>query len=211
MTEAEWLASLDPQQVFQNLKGKPSARKFRLFATGCCRQFWDQLTDERSRAAVEFAERYADNEITSGEAMTVEGPADEVVDRSRPQGEDAKNDAAACAAVCLALWAPAHWGAFQPILWGEGLLGRSLLNKLLGCVFRVPYHRIHFHPTWRTDAVLGLARGIYEDRAFDRLPILADALQDAGCEDEAILGHCRGDGPHVRGCWVVDLVLGKES
>jgi hypothetical protein len=55
-----------------------------------------------------------------------------------------------------------------------------------------------------------LARGIYDDRAFDRLPILADALIDAGCDDEAILGHCRGPGPHVRGCWVADLVLGKE-
>ena len=60
-----------------------------------------------------------------------------------------------------------------------------------------------------TDAV-GVARAIYDDRAFDRLPILADALMDAGCDDEQILAHCRGPGPHVRGCWVVDLVLGKE-
>ena len=58
--------------------------------------------------------------------------------------------------------------------------------------------------------MLGLARGIYEDRAFDRLPLLADALMDAGCADEQILAHCRSEGPHVRGCWVVDLVLGKE-
>jgi hypothetical protein len=62
---------------------------------------------------------------------------------------------------------------------------------------------------WRTADVVALARGIYEDRAFDRLPILADALMDAGCSDESILNHCRTKGPHVRGCWVVDLVLGK--
>jgi hypothetical protein len=57
--------------------------------------------------------------------------------------------------------------------------------------------------------VVALARGIYADRAFDRLPILADALQDAGCENTDLLAHCRGEGPHVRGCWVVDLLLEK--
>ena len=59
-------------------------------------------------------------------------------------------------------------------------------------------------------AILDLARTIYDERAFERLPILADALMDAGCADEQIIAHCRGDGPNVRGCWVVDLVLGKE-
>jgi hypothetical protein len=54
-----------------------------------------------------------------------------------------------------------------------------------------------------------LAAAIYEERAFDRLPVLADALEDARCADAAILGHCRSGGEHVRGCWVVDLVLGK--
>jgi len=64
-------------------------------------------------------------------------------------------------------------------------------------------------PAWLTSTVVSLAEGIYAERAFDRLPILADALQDAGCENTDVLDHCRGPGPHVRGCWVVDLVLGK--
>jgi hypothetical protein len=72
-----------------------------------------------------------------------------------------------------------------------------------------PFRPVTFDPAWRTSAVLTLADHIYAGRAFDRLPILADALQDAGCEDAAVLAHCRGPGPHVRGCWVVDLVLGK--
>jgi hypothetical protein len=55
-----------------------------------------------------------------------------------------------------------------------------------------------------------LAQAIYDDRAFDRLPILADALEEAGCDTADILAHCRGPGPHVRGCWVVDLILGKQ-
>jgi hypothetical protein len=56
--------------------------------------------------------------------------------------------------------------------------------------------------------VLALARGIQRDQAFDRMPILADALQDAGCDDEAVLAHCREPREHVRGCWVVDLAMG---
>jgi hypothetical protein len=64
--------------------------------------------------------------------------------------------------------------------------------------------------TWRDETVTRLAASIYDKRAFDRLPILADALEEAGCTDAAILEHCRGPGPHVRGCWVVDLLLGKS-
>jgi hypothetical protein len=65
-------------------------------------------------------------------------------------------------------------------------------------------------PTWRTEAVVGLARGIDADAAFDRLPVLADALEDAGCVDADVLTHCRAGGPHARGCVVVDLLLGRE-
>jgi len=77
-------------------------------------------------------------------------------------------------------------------------------------IFGNPFRPVAFDPRWRSSDVVGLARAIYEDRAFDRMPILADALMDEGCADEQILEHCRGAGPHVRGCWVVDLLLGKE-
>ena len=63
-------------------------------------------------------------------------------------------------------------------------------------------------PQWRTSDVRALARGIYRDQAFDLLPILADALQDAGCDDDMVLSHCREGKNHVRGCWVVDLAMG---
>jgi len=77
-------------------------------------------------------------------------------------------------------------------------------------IFGNPFRPVAIDPRWRTSDVVGLAGAIYEDRAFDRMPVLADALMDAGCADEQVIGHCRGQGPHVRGCWVVDLVLGKE-
>ena len=65
-------------------------------------------------------------------------------------------------------------------------------------------------PSWLTSTVLTLAEGIYADRAFDRLPLLADALEEAGCADAEILRHCRKPGEHVRGCWLLDLLLGKS-
>lgn len=80
------------------------------------------------------------------------------------------------------------------------------LRDLFGNPFRPP----DLVPAWQTETVMGLARRVYELRDFSAMPILADGLQDAGCDDGDLLGHCRGPGPHVRGCWVVDLVLGKE-
>jgi hypothetical protein len=82
----------------------------------------------------------------------------------------------------------------------------AVLRDVLGN----PFRRATADPGWLTPTVVQVASGIYAERAFDRLPILADALQEAGCEDEQVLGHCRGPGPHVRGCWVVDLLLGNE-
>ncbi|MBA4066880.1 MAG: hypothetical protein C0501_24870 [Isosphaera sp.] len=80
---------------------------------------------------------------------------------------------------------------------------------LLRDIFGNPFRAVVFDPAWRTDTAVSLARGMYEARDFAAMPILADALQDAGCEDDHVLTHCRDpDGVHVRGCWVVDLALG---
>ncbi len=81
-----------------------------------------------------------------------------------------------------------------------------LIREILGNPFR-PITPDSF---WLTSTVTDIARGIYDSRYFSPMPILADALQDAGCENADILDHCRVPGPHVRGCWVVDLVLGEE-
>jgi hypothetical protein len=82
--------------------------------------------------------------------------------------------------------------------------------QVVHCIFGNPFRPVTFSPEWRTDTALSLARVMYDSRDFSAMPILADALQDAGCDSAAVLDHCRGPGPHVRGCWVVDLVLGKE-
>ncbi|OWK42944.1 hypothetical protein FRUB_02543 [Fimbriiglobus ruber] len=80
----------------------------------------------------------------------------------------------------------------------------TLLRDIVGN----PFRPVIFDFTWLTSTVVALARQMYDGRDFSLMPILADALQDAGCDNEAILNHCRCDGPHVRGCWVVDACLG---
>ena len=94
------------------------------------------------------------------------------------------------------------WTAINP----DAILA-NVLREVIGPTFFRP---VSLDPAWRTPAVLQLAQSIYDDRAFDQLPILADALEEAGCTSREVLDHCRSPGPHVRGCWVVDLVLDKE-
>ena len=87
---------------------------------------------------------------------------------------------------------------------------RRFQSDLLRDIFGNPFRPVAFDPAWRTEAAVGIAAKMYDDRQFAAMPILADALQDAGCEDEQVLTHCREPGTHVRGCWVVDLLLGKS-
>jgi hypothetical protein len=95
-----------------------------------------------------------------------------------------------------------------PVLNRTQLEWGSLVRDIYG---PNPFHPVVFDPAWKTSTAIGLASHMYESRVFDRMPILADSLEDAGCDNPDILRHCRGDGPHVRGCWVVDLVLGKSE
>jgi hypothetical protein len=100
-------------------------------------------------------------------------------------------------------------GSAHPFGGACSLTGRyqpDLLREIFG---PLPFRDIPSPPEWRSANVIGLASTIYEERAYEHLPILADALMDAGCFDEDILDHCRNPGQHVRGCWALDLVLGK--
>lgn len=80
-------------------------------------------------------------------------------------------------------------------------------------IFGNPFRPVAVDPVWlnwNSGSAIGLAQSIYDDRTFGRLPLLADALEDAGCTDVTILNHCRSEGPHVRGCYVIDAILGKH-
>jgi hypothetical protein len=88
---------------------------------------------------------------------------------------------------------------------------RAAQADLLRCIFGpLPFRPIPLDPSWTAPTVKQLTEAIYEERAFDRLPVLADALEDAGCNQPDIIQHCRSGGEHIRGCWVVDLLTGRE-
>ena len=104
------------------------------------------------------------------------------------------------------------WVNDQRVTWDSGVLRLGDTLRVCEAHFqlRVPVRVEPAWFAWNDHTVPRIAQAIYGERAFDRMPILADALEDAGCDNADILGHCRQPGPHVRGCWVVDLLLGKE-
>ena len=218
MTEAEWLACADPRPMLEHLRGRVSDRKRRLLTCACCRRVWDLLTDERSRRAVEVAERFAD------------GAADAEELRNAQRGAQTAYRLAArrrkprvfrhFLAACLATDSAARRATFDPTKeFFRGAADRkakterkaraALCRDLFGNPFR-PVALERRWLAWDGGTVVKLARAVYDQRAFDRLPVLADALEDAGCTNADVLTHCRRPAEHARGCWVLDLLLGKS-
>jgi hypothetical protein len=224
MTEDEWLASEDADSLHSRLaKSQRNDRKTRLWAVGCCRRVWHLLNAKWLRRAAEIAEEFADGAITATELHACSQRAWDcnhnppTVDAPLHLREvagaigcctliDLDPFPAVCSYILRALEFSTRATERETVRRSESIVQCHLLR----CISGNPFRSVSFDPIWLTSTVVALARGIYDERAFDRMPILADALQDAGCEDATILDHCRGPGPHVRGCWVVDLILDKK-
>jgi hypothetical protein len=214
MTEEEWLTSTDSPAMLDFLSGSEN-RKLRLFACACCRRVWDLLSDKRSRVAVRKLEEFADNMEDSRLRRDAYNIANAAFRDIRDSWQNA-NWSAACAVVCAAYpTVPLNlYGNLETALEISEKLDRQAMRQMEANILRHlipnPFRPVSLAPAWFTSDVLALARGIYDDRAFDRMPILADALQDAGCTNDDVLNHCRdAQQVHVRGCWVVDLLLEK--
>jgi hypothetical protein len=226
MTETEWLACEDARELLRYVRTELAApmapagvRKLRLFGCATCRLLWDDLPDARSRAAIEFAERLADGAANLKKLAKVQKDASKARDQFssapwRPEWS-AACDAAALVERYPDPGADAH-SALSMILpetnqpyYDQWKAKLRRFADMLRDVFDNPFRPVNFSPSWRTDTAVMLARQMYEAREFSAMPILADALQDAGCDNEDVLAHCREPGEHVRGCWVCDLVLGK--
>jgi hypothetical protein len=224
MTEAEWLTATYTEPMLEFLRGKASDRKLRLFGVACCRSMFATVTiNPWDEHAVMTAERYADGvaeliELAEAVAATTSDwtAAFACAEAASVEG----GFAAAQHASDNAAWEVGSQVASRsdaddvfddehPIRMAAQSAERATQSRLLRDVFGNPFRPVVFDPAWRSEPVSALAAGIYTDQAFDRLPILADALEEAGCDHADILNHCRGPGPHVKGCWVVDLVLGK--
>jgi hypothetical protein len=198
VTEAEWLACDDPQTMVASLRGRASGRKLRLFACAVARSLppaADAAEGRERDRAVEVAERFADGRASADELRRalICTASDGVWTAAHPNAFEAAEVAAT----------ETHWSGRPAVL-------TDLLRELFGNPFRPRPRPDPAWLAWNGGTVYKLAEAVYEGRAFDRFPVLADALEDAGCANADMLGHLRGPGPHVHGCWAVDLLLGKE-
>jgi hypothetical protein len=213
--EPEWLVNDSPGVLaaFDEVRCA-SKRKRRLFSCHCCRLVWNLLTDQRSRIAVEVAERAAEGAVIQMEL-------------------DAANQQAVLAAgvsgphrwplVVRAAVVASHANPFPTDVVRYVVPGRRSdpkqrnemarrVSALLRCIFGNPFHPVTLAPDllrWRDGLLVSVAKRMYDARDFSEIPVLADMLQDAGCDDEQVLDHCRQGGEHARGCFAIDSVLGR--
>ena len=213
MTEEEWQTAIDPQAMLSFPGANQSERKLRLFAVACCgslaessRQGKRLAMPTRASEGIDLAERIAEG--------SEENPLTEL-DHYYGFYSVHHNSGDTLDWILHAILDPSALGAaaetvrmMSDVVWDTDApnFGSLALRDIVGN----PFRPVVAEPAWLTEAAVGIARGVYDERAFERLPILADALQEAGCEDADVLSHCREPGTHVRGCWVVDLVLGKS-
>jgi len=216
LTEGEWAACIDPKQMLRFVQEIASERKLRLFAVACLGQVSHLLTDDKSQKAFEVLERFADG---GAEDELPRATADARI--AYYEAEYAGDEPRHFAGIGLyrALIASAKFAAMEAHHWA--LCAKTAASSVestttamhvqfLRDIFGNPFRPTAIECDCATPAVLALAETIDDERAFDRLPELADALASAGCGNETILAHCRSSGPHVRGCWVIDSVLGGE-
>jgi hypothetical protein len=217
----------------RKLDGRPRARKLRLFACACCRRVLHLVPDEGCRSALEVSERYADRLATEKAREEANKAVNDFFWKMQPR-QGMRHEAvnairwatvkagAMSAAEGLARYAADHAANAELM---EGLarddgpeaspgklslsaIAPAWLRDLFGnpfCAKAALSSAIH---DWQGGEVRRLAQGIYESGRFEGLLVLADALEEAGCTDEEMLGHCRSPGSHLRGCWAVDHILG---
>ncbi len=217
MTEADWLACHDHSAMITFLKGQgvDSYRKYRLLLVAYCRTFLPELlVDEQTRHVIEVAEGYADESVDKTELARAKRLALKTVEkrlrlefavRSVTHGLPMR-EAIDFPYFCLRPWRGSNYNRPTPSQ-------RRMLGQLIRDIFGNPFRPVGLDPawlTWHDGLLVFMARQIYDSRDFADMPVLADALEEAGCTDSSILGHLRGPGPHVRGCWVIDLLIGKE-
>jgi hypothetical protein len=213
MTEGEWLTCADPIPMLEFLSGKTNDRKVRLFGCACVRRIWHLLVDERIRRTVEVSERYADGLARSSELMAVR--RDSLSLAYAREGTAAHHEPirlAAEAAIQTGCWTCCRFAAEAVGKTAEKEEQRrqcALLRDVFGNIFGSQWIDAGWL-AWNGSTVRLMAQSIYNERAFDLLPILADALEEAGCTFADILSHLRGRGPHVRGCWALDRILERR-
>jgi hypothetical protein len=212
MMERKWFAASHPWPLVESVRGRVSDRKMRLFAVGCCRMVWPMLTDARSCRAVEVAEGYAEGLASAAALAEACEAAQAAYANAFLNHDEAARAAWGCALPSAfdAAWNSAVGAEAAGLVMKPALRlaapQADLFRHLVGNPFRVRAVEASWL-RWNHGVVLDLVRACVEDPS--QFPLLADALEDAGCSDTEILDHCRRGGDHPRGCWVLDLLLGK--
>jgi hypothetical protein len=216
VTEPEWLACPYPQEMLRAVGLKVSDRRLRLFAAACCRRSWGQLTDENLRLSIETAELFADGEVGQKRRGSVFAAAQRARVTARTSPPCVGIAASLCSVKNIRLWIGTIW---SQSLGGPIQQHASSSAALLRDIVGNPFRPVALDPAWLAfsgGTIPNLARAADEDRLLpsghlepNRLAVLADALEEAGCTEASILEHLRGPGPHWRGCFPIDLLLQK--
>jgi hypothetical protein len=228
MNEREWLVCPDPQPMLKSLQGDSKERKLRLFACACARRVRGKertVSDEEILLGERFADGGASRKELRGAKSQIGGmgaySAATANDICGVILDDDATKAAVAGASCAARFA-AQWMYESTAVNFVGdkvkteaahFAEKQELANLARDIFGNPVHPVQIDPAWlaRQDGgIIKLAWRIYGEHAFADLPKLADVLEEAGCTNAELLAHCRQPGPHVRGCWAVDLLLGKN-
>lgn len=226
MTETDWNTADDHAAMLAFLRGKTSDRKLRLFAVRCCQSACSLLQSRIYRDAIEVSEQFADGLASDDRLRKARSQVRESAERTFRRVRASPWSRAVqihfarmmVVSVCARNIAEVLQAVDEVCVTANSSesyetkrkLERQQQAALLRDVVQYPQSSVILDSTWLTSDVLALAEGIYQEKAFDRMPILADALQDAGCDNEDVLNHCRQPGEHVRGCWVVDLLTGRK-
>ncbi len=223
MDERTWLSSTN---AYELLTYRPcrNDRKRRLSACASIRRVIHLVDIVAFHDALQVAERLADGSATNSDRVAARKVIRAAWDQWRrtrplPDYSDSINSVMQAVQGVLEIEYKDFKLAIERAEFAEMWIDRapeqeeSIRAKhcdLVRDIFGNPFRPVTLDPRWLTSTVLDLARIIYDERTFERMPILADALMDAGCDSEEILSHCRNGGPHVRGCWVIDLLLANE-
>jgi hypothetical protein len=224
MTEAEWLVCTDSGKMLELFRGRRFDSRLRRFAVECCRRIRHLITEEVFRAAADAGEAFADDPQNEKSTIkTMSKASIEAWRHRRRYAISADRHQLRAADAAIATCASTDWNAeINAMREAAQAVNRTDADccdpvelqhqaAILRCIFApLPFRSITLDRAWLTPTVKTLAAGLYDEWAFYRLPILADALEEADCIDADVLAHCRCEGPHVRGCWVVDLILGKS-
>jgi hypothetical protein len=222
MTEEEWSSCVELKLMTTFLSNRISNRKNRLFNVACCRRVWHLLRKKEVEEAILTGERYADGQVSEEELRAALRTIHRERSRTVLFSATAEVLQAAGFVAVISDAVPHPLQAASSAIHArmaevdeeqKAAVHELEVRTLCDLVREIcgnPFRDVSVQPAWLSPQVRSLSAAIYNEHSFEAMPILGDALEEAGCTDGGLLEHCRAGGPHYRGCWLLDLLLGKR-